>query len=78
MADEGGGRRGKRKRKRKRGMGGMGCSVRESFSMKMLPETLLYTASLNINKGERRKTYSSTCLFESLRSIPHSLSHTSF
>jgi len=31
--------------------------------MKMLPETLLYPASLNINKGERRKTYSSMCVF---------------
>ncbi len=37
--------------------------MKDSFSMKMLPETLLYPASLNINKGERRKTYSSMCVF---------------
>jgi len=60
---EGNGGNGEERGKRERGMGGMGCSVRDSFGIKMLPETLLYTASLNINKGERSKTYSSICVF---------------
>jgi len=72
MADEGEGRR----KKRKRGMGGMGRSVRESFSMKTLLQTYLHGIFKYQQRG--RNTYSSICLFESLRPIPHSLSHTSF